>query len=383
MRFFSILRGQRKGAKMNRLRAFIKKEFYHIIRDWRTLIILIGMPMAQIILFGFAITNEVNEAKIGILDKAKDEESRNIINKIDASSYLDITEYLSTDEEIEKVFKKGNVKEIIVFPADFGRDLWANNQADIQVVSDATDPNTADLIFNYTRAIILNHLNEMNANIESPFQIEINQQMLYNPALKGVYLFVPGLITVILMLISAMMTSISITKEKELGTMEVLLATPMAPVQVVLAKVIPYLLLAFIDAVLVLLLGYFVFDVPIRGSLVLLLFETLVFIVTALSLGVFISTRTSSQQVALMISLMLLMLPTILLSGFIFPIENMPNPLQIISNIVPARWFVIILKGIMLKGLGIAAIWEETLILIGFIVFFIALSVKNYKIRLT
>ncbi|HBH23709.1 MAG TPA: multidrug ABC transporter permease [Cytophagales bacterium] len=368
---------------MNRLRAFIKKEFYHIIRDWRTLIILIGMPMAQIILFGFAITNEVNEAKIGILDKAKDEESRNIINKIDASSYLDITEYLSTDEEIEKVFKKGNVKEIIVFPADFGRDLWANNQADIQVVSDATDPNTADLIFNYTRAIILNHLNEMNANIESPFQIEINQQMLYNPALKGVYLFVPGLITVILMLISAMMTSISITKEKELGTMEVLLATPMAPVQVVLAKVIPYLLLAFIDAVLVLLLGYFVFDVPIRGSLVLLLFETLVFIVTALSLGVFISTRTSSQQVALMISLMLLMLPTILLSGFIFPIENMPNPLQIISNIVPARWFVIILKGIMLKGLGIAAIWEETLILIGFIVFFIALSVKNYKIRLT
>ena len=383
MRFFSILRGQRKGAKMNRLRAFIKKEFYHIIRDWRTLIILIGMPMAQIILFGFAITNEINEAKIGILDKAKDEESRNIINKIDASSYLNITEYLSTDEEIEKIFKKGNVKEIIVFPADFGRALWAHNQADIQVVSDATDPNTADLIFNYTRAIILNHLNEINANIESSFQIEINQQMLYNPALKGVYLFVPGLITVILMLISAMMTSISITKEKELGTMEVLLATPMAPVQVVLAKVIPYLLLAFIDAVLVLLLGYFVFDVPIRGSLVLLLFETLVFIVTALSLGVFISTRTSSQQVALMISLMLLMLPTILLSGFIFPIENMPIPLQVISNFVPARWFVIILKSIMLKGLGIAAIWKETLILFGFIVFFIALSVKNYKIRLT
>lgn len=367
---------------MNRLKAFITKEFYHILRDWRTLIILIGMPLAQIILFGFAITNEINEAKIAILDKSNDEQTRKIIDEISASPYFKITKYLTSDQDIEPTFKKGIIKEVIVFPAHFANDLYAEKKADIQIVSDASDPNTADLIYNYTRSIIASHVLSLNETSTLPLQIDVNSRMLYNPALKGVYMFVPGIITVILMLISAMMTSISITKEKEKGTMEVLLATPMSPAQVVISKVVPYLFLAFLDAILVLLLGNFVFEVPIRGSLLLLLFETLLFIITALSLGVFISTRTSSQQVALMISLMMLMLPTILLSGFIFPIENMPVPLQIISNIVPARWFVIILKSIMLKGLGLGAIWKETLVLLGFIFLFILLSVKNYKVRL-
>jgi len=206
--------------------------------------------------------------------------------------------------------------------------------------------------------------------------------MFYNKELKGVYLFVPGLIAIILMLVSAMMTSISITKEKELGTMEILLATPMRPGIIIIAKVIPYLLLSFTNAMIVLMLGNFVFDVPIHGNFALLLFQMILFVMTVLSLGIFISTVTSSQQVALMASLMGLMLPTILLSGFIFPIENMPVPLQIVSNMVPAKWFIIIIKNIMLKGTGLSVIWKETLIIIGFMTFFISLSIKNFKPRL-
>jgi len=367
---------------MNRFLAFVKKEFHHILRDWRTLIILIGMPTAQILLFGFAITNEINNARIAILDHANDEITTILKNKILASDYFKIEAYLEHQGQVEEIFRSGRVKEVIIFEDRFGEKLVKESKASIQVLLDAADPNTATLLLNYTRAIVADYQAELNNRSTLPLQVVTEQKMLYNPELKGVYLFVPGLIAVILMLVSAMMTSISITKEKEKGTMEILLATPMAPAQIIIAKVVPYLLLSFINAVIVLLLGYFVFGVPVYGSLTLLALESILFIITALTLGIFISTKTSSQQVALMISLMALMLPTILLSGFIFPIDNMPWVLRTISNFVPAKWFVIIIKGILLKGSGIDMLWKETLILIGFILFFIVLSVKNYKVRL-
>jgi ABC-2 type transport system permease protein len=206
--------------------------------------------------------------------------------------------------------------------------------------------------------------------------------MVYNPELKSVFMFVPGVMTIILMLVSAMMTSISITREKELGTMEILLVSPLKPFQVIVGKVIPYIFLSIINAVVIVLLSIFVFEMPIQGSLFLLALESVFFIITSLSLGILISTISATQQTAMMISLMGLMLPTILLSGFIFPISSMPLPLQVISNIIPAKWFILILKGIMLKGVGLFFIWKETLILIGMTLFFIALSVKKYKIRL-
>jgi ABC-2 type transport system permease protein len=368
---------------MHRFKAFVKKEFYHIFRDWRTLIILIGMPVAQILLFGFAITNEIRDAKIAVLDLSKDEVTKRIINRISSSDYFKIEAYLDHNSQIEKIFKKGSVKEVIVLEKNFAKNLIKESSARIQIISDATDPNTATLLLNYTRAIVAGQQLELNKSIAIPFQIEVEQKMLYNPELKGVYLFVPGLIAVILMLVSAMMTSISITKEKEMGTMEILLTTPMNPAQIIIAKVIPYLMLSFVNAVLVLLLGYFIFGVPIHGNLILLAMESILFTITALSLGIFISTKTSSQQVALMISLVLLMLPTMLLSGFIFPVENMPWLLRVISNVVPAKWFLIIIKSIMLKGSGIGMLWKETFILIGFIFLFIGLSVKNYKVRLS
>lgn len=367
---------------MDRFIAFVRKEIYHILRDWRTLIILIGMPIIQILLFGFAITNEIKHAKIAILDQAKDTHSKALIDKLLATDYFILDKYLSHANEIEPIFKKGNVKEVILFEPDFGQRLEKESIAHIQVIADASDPNTATILLNYTKAIVADYQMQQNAREKLPFFIDVHAEMFYNKELKGVYLFIPGLIAIILMLVSAMMTSISITKEKELGTMEVLLATPMQPAVIIIAKVIPYLLLSFVNAIIILLLGYFVFMVPIHGNLMLLLAEMGLFILTVLSLGIFISTMTSSQQVALMASLMGLMLPTILLSGFIFPVENMPLPLRLISHIVPAKWFIIIIKGIMLKGVGIELIWKETVILMGFLAFFILLSIKKFKPRL-
>lgn len=195
-------------------------------------------------------------------------------------------------------------------------------------------------------------------------------------------MFVPGIMTVILMLVSAMMTSISITREKELGTMEVILVSPLKPLQVIAGKVIPYIGLSVINATVIILLSLFVFKMPVQGSLILLAFESVLFIITALALGILISTVAKTQQTAMMISLMGLMLPVIILSGFIFPISSMPLPLQIISNIIPAKWFIIIIKAIMLKGVGIGFVWKETLILLAMTLVFILLSIKNYKIRL-
>ena len=367
---------------MKRFVGFIKKEFYHIFRDRRSLFILFGMPIAQILLFGFAITNEINNVEIAILDHSKDATTKEIINKISASKYFSINEFIERESEIENAFKKGKIKAVLNFEKDFSKNFIKEKHANIQVITDATDPNTANTISNYVNAIIKQYQKELNKDVTIAYQVIPETRMVYNPELKSVYMFVPGVMTVILMLVSAMMTSISITREKELGTMEILLVSPLKPSQVIIGKVFPYIFLSIINATVIVLLSIFIFNMPIHGSLVLLAFESVVFIITALALGILISTISATQQTAMMISLMGLMLPVILLSGFIFPISSMPLPLQFISNIIPAKWFIIIIKGIMLKGVGLQFLWKETLILLTMTVFFIGLSVKKYKIRL-
>ena len=367
---------------MKRFKGFVIKEFYHIFRDRRSLLILFGMPVVQILLFGFAITNEINHVDLAVLDKSRDETTKQIISKIQSSSYFTVNEFIEDENSIESIFQKGKVKAVLVFENDFGKKLIKNKTASVQIISDATEPNTANTIGNYISSILINFQQELNQLSPTPYIIQTKLKMLYNPELKGVFMFVPGVMTIILLLVSAMMTSISIAKEKEIGTMEVLLVSPLNPFQVIVGKVIPYITLAIFNALVILLLGYFVFRVPINGSLILLALESFLFILTALSLGIFISTISNSQQTAMMVSLMGLMLPVILLSGFIFPIDSMPLPLQVISNIVPAKWFIIIIKSIMLKGVGIVTIWKETLILFLMTVFFIGLSIKKYKIRL-
>ena len=333
---------------MKRFIGFIKKEFYHIFRDKRSLFILFGMPIAQIMLFGFAITNEINNVNIAILDHSKEVTTQEIINKIGASKYFSIKASILNEADIETAFQKGIIKAVLIFEKDFSKNLGKKNSATVQVIADATDPNTANTISNYINAILQNYQQEINKTVKTPYQIVSKTRMVYNPELKSVFMFVPGVMTIILMLVSAMMTSISITREKELGTMEILLVSPLKPFQVIIGKVVPYIFLSIINAIVIVLLGIFVFNMPVQGSYFLLAAESVLFIITSLSLGILISTVSASQQTAMMISLMALMLPTILLSGFIFPVSSMPLPLQIISNIVPAKWFIIILKGIMM-----------------------------------
>jgi len=253
-------------------------------------------------------------------------------------------------------------------------------RANVQVLTDGSNPNVSKIITGYTASVLQDYRNASFRTAE--VGVEAVPLMMFNPELKSVNLFVPGLMALILMLVSALMTSISITREKESGTMEVLLVSSLRPVEIIIGKVVPYFLLSFVNVVTVVALASIVFGVPCRGSVTLLILESLLFIVTALSLGIFISTITSSQQVAMMISLAGLLLPTILLSGFIFPVASMPLPLRMISNLIPAKWYLIIVRGIMLKGTSFGYIWKETLVLAVMATVLMAASIKKFKTRL-
>jgi ABC-2 type transport system permease protein len=367
---------------MKRFTGFVIKEFIHIIRDFRTLLILFALPAVQLLIFGYAVTNELKDIRVAVFDQSRDRFSRDITNKIMASEYFIFDGYLESMHDIEARFKEGMVKQIIVFEPDFGHRLMREKTADIQLIADASDANTANLVVNYTSAIIQDYIFGLQADAGGLLRIHPEVRMMYNESMKGAFMFVPGVMALILMIVSALMTSITITREKEMGTMEALLVSPLRPLQIILGKVTPYVVLSFINAVTIVVIGYFVFGLPVHGSLALLLFECLLFISVALALGIFISTMVETQQMAMFYSIMMLMLPTILLSGFIFPVENMPVILQWLSHIVPAKYFIIIVKSIMLKGTGMAFIWKETLVLIFMMLFFIANSIRRFKIRL-
>ncbi len=367
---------------MHQFLIFIKKEWLHIWRDRRTLFILIWMPIVQILLYGFALTNEVKNSKIAIFDQSRDDASRTISQKIAASRYFSLLKNVYSYDDIEATFRQGKIRLAIVFPLNFQQDLLHTNHAQIQLIADATDPNTANMLSNYATAIINDYQQSLNKDQQMPYTIKTQLRMLYNPELKGAYNFVPGVMAMVLMLVCAMMTSISIVREKEMGTMEVILVSPLKPFRIIIAKTIPYLLVSMLNIMSILLLSVYVLDVPIAGSLLLLTAESILFTITSLSLGILISNGAKTQQAAQFTSLMSLFLPTLLFSGFMFPVENMPLPLQVISNIVPAKWFYIIVKAVMIKGLGIGAVWKETLILLGMTLVLLGISIKNFKIRL-
>ncbi|MDA3780477.1 MAG: ABC transporter permease [Bacteroidales bacterium] len=366
---------------MKRFYAFVKKEFYHIFRDKRTLIILFGIPIIQLLIFGYVITTELKDVKIAVYDPTPTELTQNLIHKLESSGYFIVEKMLDSPNEAEELFKKGEIREIILFETGISDNFEKRGKGNIQLLIDASDPNMGSLVNQYTQGIIRSYQSQLTGE-KHAIGINIQSRMLFNTSLKSVFMFVPGIMAMILMLISAMMTSISIAREKEMGTMEVLLVSPLRPLQIIIGKVTPYVFLSFINAFTIIILGNTVFGIPINGSLILLFTESLLFILLALSLGIFISTISKSQQVAMFISLFALMLPTILLSGFIFPIESMPKILQWLSILMPPRWFIVILKSILLKGTGLAFIWKETLILLGMTIFFIIMSVKKFKIRL-
>lgn len=346
------------------------------------MVVLFGIPVIQVLLFGFVIRNEIRNIRIAILDHSKDAVTREITDHILSSGYYIYVGTSQNQADIDDMFKGGIISQAIIFEPDFERNLERENQANMRIITDASDPNTARMISNYTLNIVNTYTGRLNVIHAFKPPVGTQLRMLYNENLKSVYMFIPGIMAMILMLVSAMITSISITREKELGTMEILLVSPLNSIQIILGKVTPYLLLSFLNAIIIVILGTYVFKVPVRGSMALLLAECLLFAFLALSLGIMISTFTNSQQVAMMLSMFALMLPTILLSGFIFPIENMPKALQVLSHIIPPKWFVIIIKNIMLKGGGLTSVWKETLILGATTLFFILVSIKKFKYRL-
>ncbi|HWR33060.1 MAG TPA: ABC transporter permease, partial [Chitinophagaceae bacterium] len=375
-------KGSRLKLFMKQFISFVKKEFFHIWRDKRTMFILLGMPVIQIVIFGFALTNEVKNSKIAILDNSKDAATTSLTAQLDASRYFDLEKNLVSYKQVEEEFKKGKIKLAVVFPQHFSEDLQHLNKAQVQLITDASDPNTANQLANYATAIIMDYQNRITNDRKMPYTINTEMQMLYNPQLKGAFNFVPGVMAMVLLLVCTMMTAITIVKEKEMGTMEIMLVSPMKPQLVVLAKAVPYLLLSIINIASILLLSRFVLEVPINGSLLLLVFESILFILVSLSLGLLISSGAESQQTAMFISLIGLFLPTIMLSGFMFPVENMPLPLRVVSNIVPAKWYYNIVRSVMIKGVGLNAIWKDTLILGGMLLFFLTMAIKRFKIRL-
>ncbi len=368
---------------MKQFLAFIRKEFYHVFRDRKTLLMLFGLPIVQIVLFGFALTNEIKNSRIVVMDYAKDAASQQIINKIEASHYFDVEKNLMSPDQIEKAFREGNIKLAIIFPDGLDGDLTHLHKGQVQIIADASDPNTANTLTTYATSIIMEYQNELAVNNLVPYQITPEVRMLYNPELKGAPNFVPGVMALVLMLIGVMMTAVSIVREKERGTMEILLVSPFKPFLVIISKAFPYLIISIINVVIILTLSIWLLDLPVNGSIFLLFCESILLIITALSLGLLISTITDSQQTAMLMSMMGMMLPTMLFTGFMFPIENMPLPLQYISNVVPAKWYYIIVKSIMIKGLGISMIWKETLILAGMSMVMLMISLKNFKIRLS
>lgn len=367
---------------MSRFFGFVRKEFQHIFRDVRTLVILFGLPVVMIILFGYVVTTEIRDVKVGIWDRSRDAASVKATQKIFSSGYFIPAGYLDHQEEIGALFRSGKAKLVVIFEDDFEQKLLREKKASVHIIADASDANSAQLALTYLQGVLLSYFHSLNGDVTVPWEVGLKTRMFYNEALRGVYMFVPGLMALILMLISALMTSVTITREKEFGTMELLLASPLKPREIILGKVTPYVLLSFINAMTIILLGFLVFNVPVVGSIWLLMLECMLYITLALSLGVLISTTARTQQMAMVISMLGLMLPTILLSGFIFPIDNMPGILQWISTVMPARWFIVIVKNIMLKGTGFAFIWKETLILLGMTLFLILAAVKRFHVRL-
>ena len=366
---------------MKQFFAFVRKEFYHIFRDRRTMLILLGMPVVQIILFGFAISTEVKNVRVVVLDPSNDVMTRRIVDRIGASEYFRMERMIHSPEELEASFREGDADLAIVFSTRFADGIYTGD-SQIQLVADATDPNMATTRTNYAAGIIASVQQELMPPGVSVATIVPDVKLLYNPQMKSTYNFVPGVMGLILMLICAMMTSISIVREKETGTMEILLVSPVKPLFVILSKAVPYFVLSFINLVTILLLSVYVLHVPVAGSLFWLITVSLLFIFVSLALGLLISSVTRTQVAAMLASGLILMMPTMILSGMIFPIESMPLVLQIISDILPARWYIQAVRKLMIEGVDITLVLKEVGILALMAAVLITISFKKFKNRL-
>lgn len=362
---------------MHSFLSFVIKEFRHILRDPRTMLILLGMPIAQILLFGFAISTEVKNTGVAVLDPSNDQLTQRVVRQFDASTYFDVVRSVGTRAEVDDLFRKGEVSLALIFSPRFASESGHARDAGVQLLIDASEPNQAQIVQGYAQSVLSSAVTQSGG-----FPLRVTLRQLYNPQAKSAYNFVPGVMGMILLLVCTMMTSVSIVREKETGTMEVLLASPMSPWKIIVAKMVPYLALSCVNLVTILLLSKFVLEVPVRGSLLLLSGISLLYIVLALSLGLFVSNLVRTQMAAVLISGMGLIAPTVILSGLMFPIESMPDILQWLSSAVPARWYISAVRKVMIQGVELRNVINEISILSFMALVLLVASVKRFQIRL-
>lgn len=373
----------RVSSRLASLRGLVIKETRHVLRDRQTLVILLLMPLVQVLLYGYAIRTDVRGVRAVIVDPTPDQTTRSLLSRFEQTSRYEVRGVLPTDARVAQGFASGDYRQAIVLPTDVARRIGRGEALTVLVITDGSDPNAGSAMGAYAEAVLRRWYAETTGNsTAAALGIKVETRMRYNPTLESANLFVPGLIALVVTIVSAMMTAIAITREKEMGTMEMLLVSPLRPSTIVIGKVIPYAVLGLLNVVIVLAAATVVFHVPIRGSLLLLLAECLLYVFTTLAIGIVISTAARTQRTAMLAALAGLLLPTIMLSGFIFPVSSMPTPLRIFSNIIPARWFLVIVRGIMLKGAGLATLWQETLILVGITVALLGVGIRRLSVRL-
>jgi ABC-2 type transport system permease protein len=369
------------AARRSALTAFMVKEVRHILRDRQTLLILLLLPLAQVVVFGFALRSDVNDIRVAFVDAAPDAATAALRGRFAGNGRFDVVGTAPTVAALEPLFRRGRADVAVVFEPGFAGRLAAGTPARLLLVSDASDPNTGSRMQAYAAAVVAGYEAELGAGAGG-VRLETRTRMRYNPTLESVNLFVPGLIALVLTLVSALMTAISLSREKERGTLEILLVSPLRPWQIIVGKVLPYLLLAFANVVTALLAAWVIFRVPFRGSLTLLLAASMLYTMVGLALGVLIAARTTSQRAAMLGALAGTMLPNTLLSGMIFPIASLPGWLQPVTVIIPARWFIVISRGIMLKGVGLHYLWPSLLALLAMLVVFLVAAIRSFKARL-
>ncbi len=368
------------------LLAFMRKELRHVLRDPQTLWILLLVPLAQVVVFGFALRSDVNDIRIAFVEPVSDQATAELRTRFQGNDRFTVVGVLPSVQEVEPLFRRGKADLALVFAPGFAQEMARGTPARLHLISDATDPNSGSMRQAYARAVVSAYQAEAAARgraSSQPFRIEVRSRMRYNPALESVNLFVPGLIALVLTLVTALMTAISLSREKERGTLEVLLVSPLRPWQIIVGKVVPYLFLAMVNVVSALLAAWLVFRVPFRGSLTLLLSASVLYAMVGLALGVLIAARTTSQRAAMLGAMVGTMLPSTLLSGMIFPISSLPDWLRPLTVVVPARWFIVISRGVMLKGAGLENVWMELLVLSVMLTVFMVAAVRSFSPRLT
>ena len=386
---------------MKEFNAFLRKEFLHIFRDRRTLLVLIGLPTMLIVLFGFAISTEIRNVNVGVYVQAGDVAVSRLTDKIDRSRYFTYVASYASEEDVDRAMRRGEIDVALMFGEGFSSGLFSPDGSEVAVIADATNPNNASMEVMYLSSIISGYFKDDLAMAmpapsaglsdgqqpSSPSAVSAgalvpNMRMLYNPQLRSSYNFVPGIMGLILMLICSLMTSVSIVREKETGSMEVLLVSPVKPINIVLAKMIPYLVISSAVLIIILILTIFVLKVPVAGSFFWMILVSLIYIILSLGLGLFVSTVVKTQIIATLICGMIFLVPVMMFSGMLYPIESMPVPLQWFAQIIPAKWYIEAMRKIMIEGVPVRYVATEILILTGMAAVVFAAAVIKFRGRL-